>query len=130
MTSRATILLCLVCLALPAGARAQGDSFGPLPPPRQSPTAEPAPAPNETTDDGDLSRATLFAIGGGLLAVFVAIGIVITRDARRTLPEDKRRPDMTRDEGPHKAPKQAKSRARKKNREQRRARRRQRKRSR
>ena len=63
-------------------------------------------------------------IGGGLIALFIVIARVITRDARRTLHEDKRSdaPEL-RDEGPHRHAKQTKAKARAKTKAQRHARR-------
>ena len=118
------LLVCLLALALlsPAGALAQGGgAFGPLPPAAPQPTPTPTPIPKP--DDGDVSRSTLAIIGAGLLVLFVVIGFVITRDARRTLPED-RRDAKPRDAGPHKAQLDAKAKARAKQRQARQARKR------
>ena len=82
----ACLLACLALLAPAAPAAAQDTPFGPLPP------AAPTPAPTPEEDDGanvlgeDVGRSTLYVIGGGLILVFIVIGWVITRDARRTLP--------------------------------------------
>ena len=63
-------------------------------------------------------------IGGGLLVLFVVIGRVITRDARKTLRASGRdAPQGPRDQGPHKHARQAKAKARAKTKAQRRARR-------
>ena len=66
-----------------------GSPFGPLPqaPPAETPTPTPPPSV-EAQQDTD--RTLLFAIGGGLLVLFVVIGRVITRDARKTLREEGR----------------------------------------
>ena len=60
--------------------------FGPLPAARAGADAG---ADGRADDRGaaDTDRTLLFAIGGGLLALFLVIGYVITRDARETLPE-------------------------------------------
>jgi hypothetical protein len=86
----ALLLLCASFLLAPAPAvLAQSSPFGPLP--------EAAPSPTPTPDDNtssvlgqDVGRSTLYAIAGGFLIVFVAIGWFISRDARRTLPADRR----------------------------------------
>ena len=56
-----------------------------------------------------------------VLALFVVIGTVIVRDARRNVPEDQLR-RRQRDQGPHKHERQAKAKARAKGRAARRAR--------
>jgi hypothetical protein len=87
---RVTVLaLLILALAAPA-AQAQGSPFQPLPP--AAPTPTPPPEPVDGADDGDISRGTLFLIGGGVVAAFVGIGWWITRDARRSLPRDEREP--------------------------------------
>jgi hypothetical protein len=122
---RLTVLLALLALAVPAPAAfAQADPFSPLPP-AQTPTPEVTAAPVDTNpnDDG-VSRETLAVILGAVIILFIAIGVFITRDARRSLPEGLRRDDpRLREEGPHRRPKQAKSKARAKTRAQKRARR-------
>ena len=40
----------------------------------------------------DVGRSTLYAIAGGFLIAFIAIGWFISRDARNTLPADRRDP--------------------------------------
>ena len=93
---RLAALLTVLLLAVPApaalaqtGQDGGGGAFGPLPPAAPEPTATPTPDPSveaqESTD-----RTLLFAIGGGLIVLFVVIGRVITRDARKTLHEDGR----------------------------------------
>jgi hypothetical protein len=86
----AALLLCATFLLAPAGAAlAQSEPFGPLP------DAAPSPAPTPD-DDGstvlgqDVGRSTLYAIAGGFVIAFVAIGWFISRDARRNLPADRR----------------------------------------
>jgi hypothetical protein len=79
---RAIALLLLLVLLHPAAARAQDTPFGPVP--TEAPTVEPAPGSD------DVSRTTLYLIAGGVLVGVVAIGIAISRDARRSLtPEDR-----------------------------------------
>ncbi len=100
-----------------------GSPFGPLPqaPPAETPTPTPPPSV-EAQQDTD--RTLLFAIGGGLLVLFVVIGRVITRDARKTLREEGRSDaPQLRDQGPHRHARQSKAKARAKTRAQRRARR-------
>lgn len=85
---RLVVLLLLLCLALPAAAAAQSSPFGPLPQP-VAPT--PTPPPLEDADQSNLGTGVLFAIAGGVLVLFFAIGMYITRDARSHLTEDDRR---------------------------------------
>ena len=88
----ALLLLCATFLLAPAGTvLAQTSPFGPLP--------EAAPSPTPTPDDNtsnvlgqDVGRSTLYAIAGGFLIAFIAIGWFISRDARRALPADRRDP--------------------------------------
>ena len=131
---RPLILLALVLtLALtPGAALAQkatptlqpGGDFGPLPQVSE-PTATPTPAPSDTVAaQEDTDRRLLFGIAGGLLALFVGIGYVITRDARQRLPESARAAAArTRDEGPHRHARQTKAKARAKGKAQKAARR-------
>jgi hypothetical protein len=73
----------VLALLLPAApALAQSSPFAPLPQPAQ--TAAPAPTAGGPTDTG--SR-TLLLIGAALLVAFVAIGVWIARDARRSVPQ-------------------------------------------
>jgi hypothetical protein len=90
------------------------------PPPAATPTPDPATeAANEETD-----RTLLFAIGGALIVLFVVIGRVITRDARKALHEvGHDEAPRQRDQGPHRHARQAKAKARAKTKAQRRARR-------
>jgi len=125
MFRRTIVIALLLALLAPAAAFAQGGAFGPLPPatPEETPTPEPADSNSLTSDFG--GRETLFIIGGALLVAFVGIGVFISRDARRALPE-RHRPDgrRLRDEGPHKHKQQAKARARARTKAQKEARRR------
>jgi len=128
---RLALLLAVLVLAAPAAiAHAQtpqqggGDgAFGPLPqaPPAETPTPEPDPsiAAQQETD-----RTLLFGVGGALVVLFVIIARFITRDARRTLGEERAaEPPGLRDEGPHRHAKQTKAKARAKTKAQRQARR-------
>lgn len=76
-------LLGIIALA-PAAALAQDTPFGPVP------TPEPTVAPVPGSADDDVGRTTLYLIAGGVLVIVVAIGFLISRDARRSLsPEDR-----------------------------------------
>jgi len=114
----------LLAFAAPAAlAQDQSSPFGPLPeaPPAETPTPTPPPSV-EAQQDTD--RTLLFVIGGALLVLFVVIGRVITRDARRTLREEGRdAPPAARDQGPHRHARQSKAKARARTKAQRRARR-------
>jgi hypothetical protein len=129
MLRRLLSLALVVALLAPASALGQQnqsqDPFPPLPQPQ--PTAPPAPE----DDDGFLGlnneiggSATLYIIAGALLVAFIAIGMFISRDARRSLPAA-HRPDArrTREQGPHRHKRQAKARARARTKAQRSARR-------
>ena len=132
LMTRVAALLTVLLLAMPApvalaqtggGGQGGGGAFGPLPPAAPAETATPTPDPSveaqESTD-----RTLLYAIGGGLLVLFVVIGRVITRDARLTLRERGRSDaPKLRDEGPHRHARQSKAKARAKTKAQRRARR-------
>jgi hypothetical protein len=124
---RLITLLTVLALALPAPvALAQQDPsspFGPLPqaPPAETPTPEPPPS---VEAQQDTERTLLYAIGGALLLLFVVIGRVITRDARKALRE--RGGDTApklRDQGPHRHARESKAKARARTKAQRRARR-------
>jgi hypothetical protein len=127
---RLVTFLTLIALAVPAPAalaqQEPGGPFGPLPEP-QSPapqeTATPEPPPSVEAQQ-ETDRSLLFVIAGGLLLLFVVIGRVITRDARKALHATghDERPKL-RDQGPHRHARQAKAKARAKTRAQRRARR-------
>ena len=125
MTRLALVIVLAAALLAPATAAAQqggGQSpFGPLPPP--APT--PAPPPPEQDDPlgEDVGRTTLYVIAGALLIAFVAVGVFISRDARRALPRD-HRPERgrLREEGAHRHERKAKAKARAKSRQARAAR--------
>ena len=125
MIRRTLVIALLLALLVPAAAVAQGGGpFSPLPP------AQPTPAPTEEPSNDSITsdlggRNTLYLIGAGLLIAFIAIGVFISRDARRTLPAD-HRPDggRLRDQGPHLHKRQAKAKARQRTRAQKAARRR------
>ncbi len=111
----------LVAFALLAPAAVAQDS----PFDNQLPPAQPTPAPTvepvNTSNDDDIGRGTLFAIGGALLVFFVGIGIWISRDARNNLPADERE-DKRPDQRAHRHEREAKAKARAKARAQRQAR--------
>jgi hypothetical protein len=133
MTRRLAALLTVLFLMLPAsaapaqtgggGGGGGGGAFGPLPQAAPEETATPTPDPSIEAQQGT-DRTLLYLIGGGLVVLFVVIGRVITRDARRTL-HDAGRSDAPklRDQGPHRHARQSKAKARAKTRAQRRARR-------
>ena len=93
MRRLAALLVVLVFLAVPASALAQSDPFGPLP--QSAPTPAPTPEPADSGLGGDVGRATLFSIAGALALVFVGIGVMIARDARRSLPSEGREAPIT-----------------------------------
>jgi hypothetical protein len=127
MFRRALVLALVLALLVPSAALAQGGgAFGPLPQAAPEPTATPKADKSSNSLTSDLGgRTTLWVIAGGLLIAFVAIGVFISRDARRALPKD-HRPDSRRlrEQGPHKHKRQAKARARARTKAQRDARRR------
>jgi hypothetical protein len=122
---RLACLLLVLCLAAPAGALAQSSPFGPLPQAAPA-TPAPTPTPKSAADQSSLPKTTLVLIGLGVAAIFVAIGVAITRDARSSLSEDDRRAlersERLREEGVRKQRQTAKTRARAKGRAQRQAR--------
>jgi len=74
------LLASLLLTAAPASAQ-QDTPFGPVPtetPEFDDPTG------------GDISRGTLYLIGAGVLVLVIGIGVMISRDARRSLPADER----------------------------------------
>jgi hypothetical protein len=135
MFVRIALVALLLALAAPAAAVAQTGQqnptnptqpFSPLPP------AQPTPAPTAAPDDdgGFLDTeisgtTTLYVIAAALLIAFIAIGMFISRDAKRTLPKS-HRPDAhrLREQGPHQHKREAKSRARARGKAQKDARRR------
>jgi hypothetical protein len=135
MLRRTLVLALLLALLAPAPALAQTqqqpDPSSPTQPFSPLPPAQPTPAPTpEPEDDGFLDSeisgtSTLYVIAGALLVAFVAIGMFISRDARKSLPAG-HRPDAhrLRDEGPHKHKREAKARARARGKAQKAARRR------
>ncbi|MEA2291623.1 MAG: hypothetical protein QOF17_643 [Solirubrobacteraceae bacterium] len=126
---RGAAAVLVLALLLPAApALAQSSPFGPLPQPAQ--TAAPAPTATPAGGATDTGTRTLLAIGGALLVVFVAIGVWIARDARRSIPQHHHargaRAMAEPDRGeprPRRHDPKAKERAREKARAQRRARR-------
>jgi hypothetical protein len=124
MFRRAFVIALVVALLVPSAALAQGGAFGPLPQAAPEPTATPAPDKSSDSLTSDLGgRTTLWVIAGGLLIAFVAIGVFISRDARRALPRGHRPGQRLREQGPHKHKRQAKARARERTKAQRVARR-------
>jgi hypothetical protein len=124
---RLALILAVLGLALaaPVASAQQGGgngAFGPLPQAAPEETATPTPPPSVEAQQ-QTDRTLLYAIGGGLVILFVVIGFVITRDARQSLPEEARSESGQRDAGPHKHARQAKAKARAKTKAQRRARR-------
>ena len=126
MRNRVLVLLAALMLLAPGPALAQdGNPFDGLPPaqPTPAPTVEPVQDPN---DEG-FTRDTLYIIAGALLVSFFVIGWWISRDARRSLPADRREQlERTRAgaaDRPHRHERQAKAKARAKGRAQRQARR-------
>ena len=78
----------VLLLAAPAALGQSGSSpFGPLPQAAPAPTATPTPA---STSQDPISRTTLLLIAAGVAAVFVGLGIAVTRDARKNLTEHDR----------------------------------------
>jgi hypothetical protein len=124
----AAVLLTALALAGPGAAlaAAQSSPFSPLPPAPAAPAETPTPAPSPGDPGGsDVGRNTLYAIAGGLVVAFAAIGLWISRDARRNLPpEDRAAASRLREEGPHRKARQAKRKARAKGRAARAARKR------
>ena len=128
MLRRAAVIAVLLALLAPSAALAQNNQdnqeqpapttqptqpFQPLPP------AQPTPAPTaEPEDDGGFlnseigGTSTLYFIGAALLVAFIAIGMFISRDAKRSLPKAHRPGRRLREEGPHKHKREAKSKAR------------------
>jgi hypothetical protein len=112
----------LAVLALPASALAQASNpFNGLPPVQSTPVPTATPTANPSTVD-NTGRNTLYLIGAALVITFVGIGVWIARDARRSLPEELRNPELLRDDGPHRHEREAKAKARAKGRAQRQAR--------
>ena len=126
MIRRALVIALLLALLTPAAALGQGDAFGPLPSAQPAPTPTPEQSSSNDSLTSDLGgRETLLIIAAALLVAFVGIGVFISKDARRALPEG-HRPDSRRlrEEGPHRHKRQAKARARARTKAQREARRR------
>ena len=114
------MLVALALMAAPATAAGQQNPFD-LPPAQATPEPTPTPEAIET-DDGSVGTTTLYVIAGALLVAFVAIGVWISRDARRVLPGERRAgrrgsadpsAERTRPSGRTKAKARAKGRAQK-----------------
>lgn len=119
-------LAALLALAPAAVAQDGNDPFGPLPQP--APEATPVPTATPSLEEQtETDRTLLFAIGGGLLALFLVIGYVITRDAKEHMPEADRAAAAVaaqpREGTAYKQSRQAKAKARAKTKAQRAARR-------
>jgi hypothetical protein len=82
-----TLLICLLALALPVAAHAQGSPFGPLPPagppPQQTPTVTNSTLPGQDDGLAGWQQILLFGSGGILL---LGIAWLILRDARDIAP--------------------------------------------
>jgi hypothetical protein len=124
----AAVLLAVLVLAAAApapAAHAQSDPFGDLPQGSQQATPTPAPVDTDPSGGGDVGRVTLYAILGGLLVVFVGIGVWIARDARSRVPQrHAAKVGQLREEGPHRHGRESKAKARAKSRQARAARKR------
>ena len=82
----AALLSASPCSRRPRPRSRRTAPFGPLPQP--APTEAPTPDDNSSNILGqDVGRTTLYIIAGALLVAFVGIGWLISRDARRTLPQ-------------------------------------------
>jgi hypothetical protein len=137
MLRHSAVIAVLLALLAPSAALAQNNQEQPAPttqptqPFQPLPPAQPTPAPTaEPEDDGGFldseigGTSTLYFIAAALLVAFIAIGMFISRDAKRSLPKS-HRPDShrLREEGPHKHKREAKSKARARGRAQKAARR-------
>lgn len=84
VTSRALLLICVLALALPAGAAAQSNPFAPLP---QTPQPTETQAPTTLADQNDdLSTWQEVLIFGGAIALIAGISFAILGDAKRRAP--------------------------------------------
>jgi hypothetical protein len=129
------LIALLIALAAPAAAVAQQQPqqdptsptqpFSPLQPPQPTPVPTAEPEDDGFLDSEISGTSTLYVIAAVLLVGFIAIGMFISRDAKRSLPKS-HRPDSRRlrEEGPHKHKREAKSRARARGKAQKAARRR------
>ena len=125
-----SLAVLVLALAAPAALAQQGGgggsgAFGPLPQPAPAETATPEPTTDPSVEAQEQTdRRLLYVIGAGLLVLFVVIGRVITRDARKTVrAAGHDTPAQARDQGPHRHAKQAKAKARARGKAQRAARR-------
>jgi hypothetical protein len=139
MLRHTAVIALLLALLAPSAALAQGNQgnqgsqgtptqpFQPLPPAQSTPapTAEPEDDGGGFLDSEIGGTSTLYFIAAALLAAFIAIGMFISRDAKRSLPKA-HRPDSRRlrEEGPHKHKREAKAKARARGKAQKDARRR------
>jgi hypothetical protein len=125
---RISVIALVLALLVPAAAVAQTQPtqpFSPLPPPQPTPAPTPEPEDEGFLDSEISGTSTLYVIAGVLLIAFIAVGMFISRDARKALPAG-HRPDARRlrEEGPHKHKREAKARARARGKAQKAARRR------
>jgi hypothetical protein len=92
MRRQLLVIPLVLALAVPAPAAlaqsGSGNAFGPLP--QAAPSAAPTPTPANSTSQDPISRTTLLLIALGVAALFVGLGIAVTRDARRNLTDDDR----------------------------------------
>ena len=139
MLRHTAVIALLLAFLAPSAALAQQnqgnqpDQGTPTQPFQPLPPAQPTPAPTpEPEDDGGGfldseigGTSTLYFIAAALLAAFIAIGMFISRDAKRSLPKS-HRPDSRRlrEEGPHKHKREAKAKSRARGKAQKAARRR------
>ena len=128
MLRRTAVIALVLALLAPAAAVAQtqpNDPFSPLPPAQPTPAPTPEPEDEGFLDSEISGTSTLYVIAGALLIAFIAIGMFISRDAKRSLPKS-HRPDARRlrEEGPHRHKREAKARARARGKAQKAARRR------
>jgi hypothetical protein len=124
MRIRLAAFVTVLALLAPAPAALAQDNnpFNGIPPAQPTPAPTVAP-PSDSSASNTTGRDTLYLIAAGLLVAFIAIGVWISRDARRNLPaEERERLDRKRDEMAHKHELQAKAKARAKGRAQRQAR--------
>jgi hypothetical protein len=92
------ILAALVALAFsaPSAFAQAGSPFTPLPPAQTTPAPAPSPSPSPSTptsnpNDQQVSTIGVFGLFVAGILVILAIGFLIMRDARRSLPRSKRR---------------------------------------
>lgn len=97
MRTRLPLVACLLALALPAAAGAQGNPFGPLPQTPAPPTETQPPSTLADQDDGMETWQQLLIFGGGI-ALIAGIAFAILGDARRHAPAGDKRSGSTSDD--------------------------------